>query len=1129
MSVTSRRGTWILAGMLWALGSGIPAFADDTELFVSTGGLGDNIRPNILFIIDTSLSMLTEVETQAPYDPQTVYQGDCSADRVYWRTGPGTPPDCNIPFWFNRASLMCDAALQAFASNAGTYTGIMAQYDSGPQNRWQELAQNEKDGFVECEDDRGLHGGGNPGEVYAMDGVQGQPWSFDPTKEVPWGQNLTAVVIGLKDGNYMNWYYGPTVTSTRIQVVQDVATALMAGLNGVNVGLMVFNFSEGGPVVYPMEDITTARQGIIDAINGVQLQYWTPLAETLYEAGQYYAGRTVDYGDDNGGDYGSLLSVDSSRVSPGSNTYKSPIQYSCAKNYIVLLTDGEPTEDVGADDKITALPGFSGLVGTACDGSGNGACLDDMAEYLFEADVNPDPLLAGLQNVTVHTIGFTVDLPLLSSTAARGGGEYYVANDTASLTTVMTDVITSVLDVKSTFTAPVVAVNSFNRTRTVNDMFISVFDSSEDAHWPGNLKKYRLRASDGVIVDANGNAAVDPATGYFVGSAQSYWSGLTDGAETTLGGAANLIPDPAARNVYTYVDVGGMGMGMGGGNSDLNAVGNHVVSTNAGIDDAFLGIGQVGDPTRADLIDFIRGLDVTDIDQDGIVDEPRYQMGDPLHAKPISIIYGGSVSNPDINDGVVYFATNDGYLHAIDPATGVEMWSFIPPEFMDDQVELFVNRGSPNRHYGIDGTLTVQVLDNDNGIVEPAAGDKVYLYFGLRRGGSSYYGLDVTNPNDPQLMWILDGANLPGLGQSWSTPMPTRIDIQGGAQNAEKMVLVFGGGYDATQDNSGSTDIRGNAIYIVDSVSGALLWHASDFGADRDLAKMQYSIPSDVRVIDLNADGFADRLYVADMGGQVWRLDIVNGEPASNLVTGGVIAQLGGAPQVPSPAAATRRFYYAPDVALVNNAENNFVHIGIGSGYRAHPNSMATQDRFYALRDYDVFSTRTQASYDGATPTTDADLVDITNDIHAVVPIGSPGWRFDLNDGGWRGEKVLAEARTFNNQIFFTTFRPGGTAALDDCLPVLGTNRLYVMDIFNGAPVNNLDEVGGEALTESDRYREFQGTIASEVVFTFPSPDDDCVGEQCTPTPMACVGLLCFPPGFANNPVMTFWSQENVQ
>ena len=265
----------------------------------------------------------------------------------------------------------------------------------------------------------------------------------------------------------------------------------------------------------------------------------------------------------------------------------------------------------------------------------------------------------------------------------------------------------------------------------------------------------------------------------------------------------------------------------------------------------------------------------------------------------------------------------------------------------------------------------------------------------------------------------------------------------------------------------GSTDVQGNSIYIVDSVSGDLLWHASENGADRNLEKMQYSIPSNVRVIDMDGDRFADRMYATDMGGQVWRFDIFNGQPSSNLINGGVVAQLGGAPVDPSPVANTRRFYYAPDIALVNNDDNNFIHIGIGSGHRAHPNSTLTQDNFYALRDYNAFGARTQDDYEAATPVTAADLVDITDDVNAVVLPGSPGWRFELRDGGWRGEKVLAEARTFKNEVYFTTFTPGGGFSQDSCAPVLGTNRLYVMSVF----YKSLMTVFLQKLREAARFR----------------------------------------------------------
>lgn len=1117
MNIKGKRSFWAAIGTSWALLSGSPAVADDTELFIADSRQIGGAQPNILFIIDTSGSMRSEVRTQSTYDPNTDYSGTCLDSRIYWRTGSGDPPTCGTDRWFNRASFTCDAALQAYAAGTGRYTDRMAQFDPNWDDRWERVSRYQKSRFIECEDDQGNHGQtSGDDEVYPQNGDDGSPWTASSNQSITWGQSPADRLYTAYEGNYINWFYGSTATSTRLQVVQDVTTDLLNSVNGVNAGLMRFNRLDGGPVIHAMEDIETGRAAMIQAVNALPADGWTPLSETLYEAGLYYMSGAVDYG--NIGD--PALSVAASRDPNSTNIYNSPLELSCQKNFVVLLTDGAPTQDVGANGKITGLPGYAAATGSgSCSGSGDGACLDDMAAYLYEADLSPLP---GRQNVVTYTIGFTVDLPLLANTAARGGGTYFTANDTASLSTALTNIVTSILDTQTTFTAPTVAVNSFNRTRNLNDLYVSVFQATGDVHWPGNLKKYRLRASDGEILDANDNPAVDPATGFFADGARSYWSAQVDGPEVPLGGAANQLPDPAARRIFTYL-----------GNPALTAAANEITRANNSIDDAVLGIGQPGDPSRDTIIDFIRGIDVSDLDQDNDLTEPRRQMGDPLHSQPASMIYGGTAASPDINDGRIFFATNDGVLHAIDPRTGVETWAFIPPDFLPDQADLFVNDASANKHYGIDGSVRLQVEADDNGVIEPAAGEKVYLYLGMRRGGDFYYGLDVTNPDAPQLLWRLDGNTLPGLGQSWSNPISTRVNINGAPQNADNLVLIFGGGYDTTQDNvNGSTDAAGNAIYIVDSISGALLWHASETNSNRNLADMQWSFPGDIKVLDLDGDRFADRMYAGDMGGQIWRFDIQNGQNANNLVTGGVIAQVGGAPDDAPNASDSRRFYYAPDLALVSDEYSSFLHIGIGSGHRASPNSVFTQDRFYALRDYEPFDTHTQAYYDALIPIEDNDLLDITNDVDAIVPAGSPGWRFELRDGGWRGEKVLAEARTFNNQIFFTTFTPGAGALANGCQPTLGTNRLYVMNLLTGAPVNNLDNSDDEEnLTETDRYREFRGSISSEVVFLFPSPDDSttCVGDDCTPPPVACVDLFCFPPGFGNDPIRTFWSQESTQ
>ncbi|MGB5438346.1 MAG: hypothetical protein WBN90_01665, partial [Gammaproteobacteria bacterium] len=67
--------------------TGFPLLADDTEIYLGDLDFSVDIRPNILFVIDTSGSMGTSVLVPAgSYDAAQTYSGDCEQDRVYWDT-----------------------------------------------------------------------------------------------------------------------------------------------------------------------------------------------------------------------------------------------------------------------------------------------------------------------------------------------------------------------------------------------------------------------------------------------------------------------------------------------------------------------------------------------------------------------------------------------------------------------------------------------------------------------------------------------------------------------------------------------------------------------------------------------------------------------------------------------------------------------------------------------------------------------------------------------------------------------------------------------------------------------------------------------------------------------------------
>ncbi len=1124
-------------GLILSLGISVPVQADDTEIYrVDSNAVADS-QPNILFILDTSGSMNTLVNTAPAYNPSTVYAGACDTSKTFFRAGSGgSLPDCTTSQeWFLNVNNHCDWSTSALGAT-GIATTTFAQYDEAT-TFWGPLgtAVIARDTYaVECENDSGLHGenSGVASDVYAMDAG---PWTDLLAQQIIWGSQSSYTIY---DSNYLNYTTSTaSLNESRMDILKDVTKTMLNSISGVNVGLMRFSNnhkgdpvetrSQGGMIIHEMVDVTTGMASLNSTVDSLVADGFTPLSEAMYEAGLYYQGLPVDFGlTSENGTGNPLPSIPASRRALDQSRYESPVEFSCQENFIVMITDGLPTADQDANARIASQSNFSTLVGPTCDGAGgDGACLDDAAAYLFNTDVSST--LASRQYVTTYTVGFTIDIPLLQETADDGGGRYYVADDAPSLTSALVQTVLEILDTSATFTAPSISVNAFNRTRNLNDVFVSVFESSGNEHWPGNLKKYALK--NGVIVDSQGNPAVDPNTGFFANTAQSFWSAGTDGGNVELGGAAHRLSNPSSRNVYTYT--GSYPVAAGG--SPLTSASNGLDDTNMGLTAALLNIGNAGDPTQTDLIDWARGIDVTDEDGDGNIVETRFVLGDPMHAKPASIIYGGTAAVRDINDAVIFNATNDGYVHAIDMATGVELWSFIPQELLPDLKDLYANSTTPDKHYGVDGDMRTQIIDvNRNGVIEPLDGDKVYLFFGQRRGGKNYYALDVTAKNNPILMWVKGINDLPHLSQTWSSPISARVNIAGATQNVRKHVLIFGGGYDATQDNTSySTDLFGNTIYMIDALSGDLLWWAGDDpAANLTLPAMNNSFAADIRVLDTDSDGFADRMYAADMGGRVFRYDIYNGQFASGLVAGGVFASLGAADLAAPTLADTRRFYYAPDTAIIAGSGQRYLSVALGSGYRAHPLETGVSDRFYALRDYDVLRQLTQVEYDAFVPITDSDpnLVDITLDPAAMLPLNTRGWKLDLTV---LGEKVLAESRTFDNKIFFTTFSPNSIA--NSCAPTTGVNRLYAVNAVNASPFTDLDQDGDLGnLDVTDRTRTLKtGGIAPEVVFLFPAPDDPnaCVGKQCAPEPECIVGLEVCNLGFGNDPVRTFWNQEGAE
>jgi len=1131
MRIRTLVGTWTKLTCTMCLLVGTSAMADDTELLLVASDPGNKPKPNVMFIIDTSGSMKSEEETIAPYDPSRNYNGSCANDRHYW-TDLDVVPVCDgsEQNYFLKSVFECEDASISI-SGIGTYSDTMVQFRSGGGDGlstgpvlWQTLAPGYHSQQVECFADSGAHGDGSPGYLWAVSGSDmADPFTNDPDSELSWGSAPRNARYTVYDGNFLNWKENPeTIQMERRYIVQSVLNSMFSSLTDVNVGLMRFTGNTGGRVIKTITNLDDNRQEVLDRLLAMNLggNSATPMSETMYENALYWLGRPAKYGQEGNSDPAAFASTNP-------EVYKQPATELCAKNFNVLLTDGVAHKDLDTVDFAPTLPDFSTVLGrTACsalppgvppgkNGSTN-ECLDDLAEYMSLVDV--DGVNDGVQPVVTHMIGFAIDLPILKLSAEASGGQYFLADDVESLTNVFTQILQSIEETSLSFASPAVSVNSFNRTRNLNDLYLPMFGARSNVHWPGNLKKYKL--VNEVVTDANGVAAIDPDTGLFRESSQSFWTAGADGNEVEDGGAAQKFPDPTVRNLYTN----------NGGGADLTASANTLTVSNASaFSAADFGLsGATGEPSVDNMIRWMRGEDVQNEDDDEST-TTRNVMGDPLHSQPAAIVYGGTPAAPDV---IVYTATNDGYLHAINGLTGVELWSFIPHELLNNQARLYFNASAQFKHYGIDGNVTKVVIDrNHDGVI--SGSDSVYIIFGLRRGGNSYYALDVTDRNAPRLMWQFNQAD---MGQSWSTPVITRVNVNMSDTNDDDAVVIIGGGYDSVHDSAvhpSSPDGSGAGIHMLDLLSGAELWSAGPNAADDlQLASMTRAIPNRISVADLSGDGFADRMYASDLGGQLFRFDIFNGQAPGSLVHGGVIARLG-AEGLAAPAEGdTRRFYTPPDVSVIidSHQDRRFIAINIGSGYRAHPFDLSASDRFFSIRDKDVFNQLSQDQYDSYPIVDDASLVEVSGQTQVVLGAADRGWKFTLPSN----QKVLSKSLTFSNEVFFVAFSPESSASTN-CGAGAGTNYLYRVSAINGDPVMDsksaLDALDPENSDDARQQELSQGGIAPSPTMLFPSPDDpvNCTGDDCSPPPILCVGLDCSDPGFNSRPVRTLWTQDGIQ
>lgn len=894
------------------------------------------------------------------------------------------------------------------------------------------------------------------------------------------------------------------------------------------------NCSNGGYIargfeLFEADDGNGAKQEFHDILAAIPLPQGNQShsyqgKELFFEFYRYLTGQGVYNGHVGYTDFYTDGAINLNVDNPGSDwdtdienvagtSYISPIdaQALCAKIYTINIMFQVSNQESDSDTAIKKTVANGGMAVT-----GNNITFPQVIQKLHDMDLadgahGTAPTLDGTQNVTSYFIVDPTKINVTTTSYAAAGGTgspLALDEEPEALEETITDIFKQILSVSTTFVSASVPVNVFNRAEIVDNIYIGLFQVDKDAQpaWTGNVKKLRIAGIDSgspYLVDANDAVAV-AADGRVRYTALTYWTDPDtlpapdpdenevvgkDGRSTARGGAGQKIPG------FTGTGPGATNSTSGARQLFYDTSGDSLAALDADNATATALQADLGAADSTDalaLLKYARGLDVDDLDGDSNVTEARaWIFGDPLHSRPLPLNYGAKGSYTEDNPAIfIAVASNDGYMRLIRNTTtggvqsGAEVWGFMPRTVMDQVATLRTNAAGEAHPYLVDGTPVAWMDDTDaDGTID--TGEHVYLYFGLRRGAQGYYALDISDPDNPAFLWKIEkGGNFAELGYTFSDPRV--INAEG--PSGEIKALIFGGGFDLDKDDGDlvGDDSEGNAIYIVNAETGELIWKAvGGSGTATDTVfyheKLLDSIPSTVSILDSDGDGFHDRAYVGDSGGNVWRVDMVGSDTGEWQLT--QLAALGRHGTGASIKTDDRRFFARPDIVQSVDGDGPFDAILIGSGDREDPldKGGAASNWLFMIKDRNVV----KGTGDDDDMVEISDLGDVTNtcltlNSECSADLGK-GWALNLTASG---EKGLATPVTVNNVAYFTTYLPPGASADGACGLSEGSGRLYAVSLFNAAAVHDYDS----ETEELDRYSELNsGGIPAEVVALPPN------------------------------------------
>lgn len=458
-----------------------------------------------------------------------------------------------------------------------------------------------------------------------------------------------------------------------------------------------------------------------------------------------------------------------------------------------------------------------------------------------------------------------------------------------------------------------------------------------------------------------------------------------------------------------------------------------------------------------------------------IVDStPRIQSFAPInnyHLSPpngyMDVTYSQFISQDSYkNRGMVYVGGNDGMLHAFflgnlkqewsgkgtyekaqltGSDLGKEQWAFIPKNVLPylkylpdlDYCHLYlVNAPS---------FLVEASIEGDPNDTKTVSSWRTILIGGMGMGGacrnfgstctncvktpitdlgySSYFALDVTNPDRPVLLWEFSN---PALGMSTSGPAIIRIG--NGSKNGKWFVIFASGPTGPINTNYrqflGKSD-QNLKLFVLDLKTGALL-KTIDTGIENAFAGSLNNASLDTDRGNNSSSGF----YNDD----VFYLGFVK-ETGTTWTNGGVLRVITKEDPDPNQWSVSKVIDdigpVTSSIAKLQDRNNNNLWLYFGTGrffYKlgATLDDPDSQQAVYGIKE-PCYSSSNNIDKSCSTPILKSSLTNQTTTPAAALPTGSRGWfiNLDASSSSYKAERVITDPlAVFSGVTFFTTFSP---------------------------------------------------------------------------------------------------------